>query len=215
MGRSTASLDEVRTEIARVCRLAWERGLIAAKDGNVSVRVGDRLLVTPSGATKGDLDPASIVLTDLEGRPEPDQLHRASSEIAMHCAVYAERPDVGAVIHAHPPCAVAHTIAKIPLEPLMPEALVELGRVPTLAFTLPGTRAVPDAVRGRIRDHDVLMLSRHGSLCVGADLREAHHRLEVLEHTARISLYARQLSGAVTPLDPATQAALRPDVPPE
>ena len=199
--------------MVRVCRLAWEKGLIAAKDGNVSVRVdARRLLVTPSGQTKGDLDPASLVLTDLEGRPEPGQGERASSEVAMHCAVYAVRPDVGAVIHAHPPCAVAHTIAGVELEPLMPEALVELGRVVTLPFTLPGTRAVPDAVRGPIATADVLMLSRHGSLCAGPELRTAYHRLEVLEHTARISLYARQLSDGVTPLPPEVQARLRPDL---
>lgn len=192
-----------------MCRLAWQKGLIAAKDGNVSVRVGDRLLVTPAGLTKGDLDPASVVSTDLRGHPEPDQAHRASSEVAMHCTVYAERPDVGAVIHAHPPCAVAHTIAEVPLEPLMPEAWVELGPVATLPFTLPGTGEVSAAVADRIREHDVLMMSRHGSICAGRDLEQAYHRLEVLEHTARISLYARQLRPDVVPLTHAVRSALR------
>jgi len=130
----------------------------------------------------------------------------------MHVAVYAERGDVGAVIHAHPPCAVAHTIAGIPLEPLMPEALVELGVVVTLPFTLPGTEEVPTAVRGPIRRADVLMLSRHGCLCAGPSLEVAHHRLEVLEHTARISMYARQLSRDVEPLPPDVRAHLRPDL---
>jgi len=195
-----------------VCRLAWEKGLIAAKDGNVSVRLDDgHLLVTPAGQTKGDLAPSDLVVTDLRGRPF-DGPARPSSEVAMHCAVYAERPDVHAVIHAHPPCAVAHTIAGVPLEPLMPEALVELGRVVTLPFTLPGSDAVPEAVRGPVRAADVLMLSRHGSLCTGPDLRTAYHRLEVLEHTARISLYARQLAPDVAPLGRDVQARLRPDL---
>ena len=179
----------------------------------MSVRVDEQhLLVTPAGHTKGDLEPASLVLTDLHGHPTPGQTERASSEVGMHCAVYAARPDAGAVIHAHPPCAVAHTIAGIDLEPLMPEALVELGRVVTLPFTLPGTAAVPDAVRGPVATADVLMLSRHGSLCVGPDLQTAYHRLEVLEHTARISLYARQLSTSVAPLSADLQAKLRPDL---
>lgn len=191
-----AQIGEARRALVEVCRLMHQRNYIAAGDGNVSVRIGDRkLLVTPSGARKGFLEPADMVLCDLEGRPLPGERRRPSSELAMHVAVYQERPDVNAVVHAHPPCAIAHTIAGVSLGlPLMPEVFCELGEIVTLPYTTPTTAEVPDMLREPIRCHVALIMERHGSITVGPTLAKAYDRLEVLEHTARISLMAHSLA---------------------
>ncbi len=181
------------------------RGYIVASDGNVSVRVGEnRILVTPSGARKGFLDPQELVVCDLSGRPVRGESARASAEIAMHVVVYAERPDVTAVVHAHPPCAVAHTIAGLSLAaPLMPETLCALGEIVTLRYTTPTTQEVPEALREPIRTAVALLMERHGSITVGKTLAEAYDRLEILENSARVSMMARVLSlgGQASPLN--------------
>lgn len=202
---------QARRDIADVCQLMHQRGMLAARDGNVSVRVGARrLLVTPSGARKGFMAPGQMVLTDLEGRPVRGETGVPSSEIAMHVVVYKNRPDVNAVVHAHPPYAVAHTVAGISLaEPLMPEVFCELGEVLTVPYTTPGTVEVPSALAEPIRNHQVLMLEAHGSLCVGPTLHKAYDRLEILEHAARISAIARSMQGAnVKGLSPQQLASL-------
>jgi L-fuculose-phosphate aldolase len=203
-----------RAALVEVGRRLERKGLIVALDGNLSVRLDDDvLLVTPSGVPKGEMTPDDLVRTDLAGQPlGPGQ---PSSEIGMHLGVYAQRPDVRAVIHAHPPTAIAHTVAGVSLaEPLMPEAWVELGPVPTVALAQPGTDAMREQVETPIRTHDVLMLERHGSLTVGPDLRVAMSRLEFLEQSARVSLIARLLAtGPLAPLPADLQAALRPEHP--
>jgi L-fuculose-phosphate aldolase len=192
-----ADLPRARQALAEVSQRMHARGYIVANDGNVSVRIGEsKLLVTPSGARKAFLKAADMVLCDLRGRPVAGEKRRPSSELPMHLAVYEERPDVNAVVHAHPPCAVAHTIAGVSLAvPLMPEAFCALGDVLTLPYTTPTTEQVPDALREPIRTRVALMMARHGSITVGATLDQAYDRLEVLEHTARISMFSRVLGG--------------------
>lgn len=199
-----------RQAIVLVCRAMYERGYLVAGDGNVSVHLGDRILLTPTRTRKGHLHPSQLILCDLEGAPLPDQPGRPSSELLMHLLAYRARPEVRAVVHAHPPYAVAHTIAGVSLaEPLVPEAWAELGPVPTVPYATPTTAEVPAALEAPIRRHDVLLLERHGSLTLGRSLEEAYDRLEVLEHTAKMSFLARQLGGGrVRPLDPGQLEAL-------
>lgn len=199
-----------RQAVVEVCRSMYERGLLVAGDGNVSVHLGQHLLVTPTRSRKGHLHPSELVLCELDGTPLPGQTGRPSSELLMHLLAYRARPEIRAVVHAHPPYAVAHTIAGVSLaEPLVPEAYAELGAVPTVPYATPTTKEVPEALEGPIRRHDVLLLERHGSLTLGRTLEEAYDRLEVLEHTAKMSFLARQLGGGrVAPLDPAQLRAL-------
>jgi L-fuculose-phosphate aldolase len=208
-----ADVHRARLAIVETCGRMYQRGYIVAADGNVSVRIGgERMLVTASGGRKGHLTPDSLVLCDLEGRPLRGEPRRPSSEIAMHVEVYRQRPDANAVVHAHPPCAIAHTIAGVSLaEPLMPEAFCALGEVLTIPYTTPTTDQVPAAIRGALAAHQVLLLERHGSICLGRTLAEAYDRLEVLEHTARISMFARVLSpsGRIAGLDAGAREELR------
>jgi L-fuculose-phosphate aldolase len=182
----------------RIGRLMWERGYVAATDGNLSARLGsDRLLVTASGLSKGFLTADDLVVIQLNGEPVPSyrgRALRASSEISMHLEVYRQRSDVNAVVHAHPPLATAFSIAGVSLARcVIPEVVVTLGSIPTAEYATPGTTEVPAAIRQAIRDYEAIILAHHGSLTVGRSLWEAYLRLEKVEHTAEITLAAQQL----------------------
>jgi L-fuculose-phosphate aldolase len=206
------SEHELRQEVLRVGRLLWERGFVAATDGNLSVRLGsNRLLVTASGLSKGFLSADDLVVIDGDGEPLPayrGRGRRASSEIAMHLEVYRQRPDVNAVVHAHPPLAVAFSIAGVSLARcVIPEVIVTLGGIPTTGYATPGTAEVPASIRQAIREYDAIVMAHHGSLTVGRTLWEAYLRLEKVEHTAQITLAAQQL-GRVQMLSPQAVQAL-------
>jgi L-fuculose-phosphate aldolase len=196
-----ATEESLRQEIVRVGRLLYERGLIVAGDGNISARLSDELIVTtPSGACKGMLAPEDMVIVDTDGRPRGQR--RPSTELQLHLAVYRQRPDVQAVVHAHPPTAVTCTLVGVRLdEPLLPEAIVTLGAVPTAPFALSGTPEMDEAIRPLLPDHNAILLSHHGALTLGRDLMQAFHRMEQVEHMAKILFMARQLGGA-RPLAP-------------
>jgi L-fuculose-phosphate aldolase len=200
--------------MVRVGRLMWERGYVTATDGNLSARLGsDRLLVTPSGLSKGFLSTDDLLLIRPDGEPmsrfrRSGEDWRPSSEILMHLEVYRQRPDVNAVVHAHPPLATAFSIAGVSLARcVLPEVVVTLGGIPTAEYATPGTTEVPATIRQVIEDNDAVVLAHHGSLTVGKTLWEAYLRLEKVEHTARITLAAQQL-GRVSTLSPQAVAKL-------
>jgi len=203
---------EMRQEMVRLGRLMWERGYVAATDGNLSARLGrDRLLVTTSGQSKGFLSVDDLVIISLDGEPVPSHRGRGlrpSSEILMHLEVYRQRPDVNAVIHAHPAISTAFSIAGVSLARcVIPEVIVTLGTIPTADYATPGTGEVATSIREAICDYDALILAHHGSLTVGKSLWEAYLRLEKVEHTAQITLAAQQL-GQVQTLSPEAVAKL-------
>ena len=191
--------SDAREEMIRICRLVWERGFVAATDGNVSVRLqADRLLTTPSGMSKGLLTGDDLLVTDLDGVPvDSEQTRRGlrpSSEIRMHCAAYRLRPDICAVVHAHPPIATACTVAGVSLtEAVLPEVAVNLGGIPTTEYARPSSAQGAEVIRDWIVGYDALLLDHHGTLTVGRTLLEAYLRLE------KVVFAARQL-GAVRPL---------------
>jgi L-fuculose-phosphate aldolase len=203
---------EMRQEMVRIGHLMWERGYVAATDGNLSVRLSsDRLLVTASGQSKGFLSADDLVIISLDGEPVPSHRGRGlrpSSEILMHLEVYRQRPDVKAVVHAHPPVSTAFSIADVSLARcVIPEVIVSLGTIPTAEYATPGTGEVATSIREAISDYDALILAHHGSLTVGRTLWEAYLRLEKVEHTAQITLAAHQL-GQVRTLSPEAVAKL-------
>ena len=196
------------TERAAVCevgRLLYDRGYVAANDGNISVRVGgDRLLITPSGVSKGRMTPDMLLVTDLTGRVVEGDRH-PSSEGKMHYAVYAGRPDVRAVVHAHPPVATAFAVCRRGLTtPYLAELVVGLGEVPvTPSFAMLSTEEVPDSVRPWLAGHNALLLANHGALAWGESLWQAFDRMEIVEHTAKIVENVELLGGgtALTPAE--------------
>lgn len=186
-----------RRAIVAVCRRLYERGLIAGPDGNVSVRLGpDRVLVTPSGMSKVDVRPGDLVEVALDGTRRTSRAaasyREASSEVYLHLRMYSRRPDVMAVVHAHPPVATGFAVAGETLPGrVLPELIVQMGDLALVPFALPGGRAIADALEPYVRQHDAFLLANHGAVTVGPSLETAHQRMESVEHAARIVLTAR------------------------
>jgi L-fuculose-phosphate aldolase len=194
-------MDEarIRADIVEVGRRLYARGLISGNEGNVSVRQGEALFITPAGVCKGFLTPEMIVKADLEGQKLGGEL-RVSTEVLMHTAVYARRSDVGAVVHAHPPTATGFAVAGVPLDrPLIAEAVVTLGPVPVIPYGTPSTTELARNVGGAICEAQGLLLANHGALTVGDSIYRAWERMETIEQLARIALVARTL-GQANPL---------------
>jgi L-fuculose-phosphate aldolase len=191
-----ADETRLREEIVEAGKRLYKKGFVAANDGNVSVRLdGGRILITPSGVCKGDMDPGMMVVVDGDGKVLSGRL-RPSSEMKMHLAVYRIRDDVRAIVHAHPPKATAFAVAGLPLDKLtLPEVVFSLGRVAFSEYGTPSTKQVPEAVVRVIGDAGAVLLANHGALTVGAGVMDAYFRMETLEHFAAITLYARLLGG--------------------
>ncbi len=198
----------LKRDIVTVCRRLYERGLIAGPDGNVSVRVApDRVLVTPAGMAKVDVQAEDLIELSLDGRQLRGHA-RASSEVQMHLRIYQRRADVHAIVHAHPPTATGFSVAGESLaECVLPEVIAQVGWVPLLPYATPGTAALADAFEPYVADHDAFLLANHGATTLGPTLAAAHQRMESLEHAARILLTARLL-GRVNTLTPAQVEAL-------
>jgi L-fuculose-phosphate aldolase len=189
-------LTSLRADIVEVGRRLWTRGFVAANDGNISVRISrDRLLVTPANVSKGFMAPEMMVVTDLMGAVvEASQGWKPSSEIQMHLVAYRERPDVGAVVHAHPPLSTGFAVAGIPLDrAVLAEVVTTLGSIPIAEYGTPSTRELAESVAPYVKAHDGLLLANHGALALGRDLFGAYYKMETIEHFARISLVARML----------------------
>lgn len=197
MSHAHPSEAALRDEICQVGRRLYQRGLIAAGDGNISARLPDNtVLITPAGLCKGELCPDDMVVVDLDGRllrAAPGR--RQSSEQLLHLHAYNCRPDVAAIVHAHPPTAVALTLAGVSMaEPLLPEALLALGPVPTTPYARTGTAELAHAIDAVVADHDALLLSHHGGLTLARTPTAAYFLMEQVEHCAKI-IHAAVLLG--------------------
>ena len=191
---------EHRRDIVEVCKRVYAHGWLAATDGNVSVLMADgRIVATPTGVHKGYIGEADLIVIDRSGK-KLSGTREPSSEIMMHLAAYDVRPDVRAVVHAHPTNCIAFSLAGVSLaQCLLPEIVFTFGAIPTTAYTTPTTEEVPREVTRWLRDFDAMILDRHGSLTVGADVFAAYDKLERMEHVAEITFRARQL-GPMRPL---------------
>jgi len=185
---------EPRKEILRVCRKLDALGFVPATDGNVSARLdGKSILITPSMLPKGEIRESQLLVTDMEGRVLQGR-GRPSSEIRMHLYAYKMRPDVKAIVHAHPPFATAFAAAGLDLiAPLLPEVVLTVGPVPLARYATPSTEAVPRSIAPLIKKHQALLLANHGVLALGNNLNEALQRLERVEHLAKVSFLARAI----------------------
>jgi L-fuculose-phosphate aldolase len=188
--------DELKKDICEVGRRLYERGYVAAKEGNVSIRVSENeVLSTPAGVCKGTMTPDMIVACDPAGRKLAGEL-RVSTEIQMHLAVYRTRPDVKAVVHAHPPTSTGFAVSGVPLnQAVLAEVVVTLGCIPLAEYGTPSTKELADSVERLVSMSDGLLLSNHGALTVGQDLFDAYYKMEVIEHFAKVSLVSRLLGG--------------------
>jgi L-fuculose-phosphate aldolase len=204
---SVSHEDALHADLIWVCRQLSEKGLVAATDGNVSCRCLDgSVLITPRGIPKGELQAGDLLRMDHQGRVLAGA-NQPSSEFRMHLAVYAQRPDVGAVVHAHPPVLTAFTLAGMAfVAEALPEVWLNIGPVPTAAYATPSTAEVVASIAPYLEHHQAILLERHGSLTLGKDLREAYLRLEKLEHASYSLMYSRMMSERLP--DPLPAAAL-------
>jgi L-fuculose-phosphate aldolase len=171
-----------------------DRSFVAAMDGNLSVRLkADRILVTPTCVSKGAMRPADMVIVDLDGRRVAG--HRnVTSEIGMHLLVYKMRPDVEAIVHAHPPTATGFAAAGIPLtEPLVCEVVMGLGCIPLARYGTPGTSELAQTLEPFVPAYDAILMSNHGVVTYGDTLEHAYMKMETVEHFAQIALVTHLL----------------------
>ncbi len=196
MSEALFSEDEVKTEIIRVMKTLYDRGLVSALGGNVSARLpgSKEVWITPSGVFKGDLHSEDLIKIDLEGNILEGYL-RPSVEWPLHIAIYKKRPDVNAVIHAHNPITTGLALAGIELKPITVEAVVTLRRVPIVPFAYPGTDELAKLVADHIEGVRALVLQNHGVVAVGYNLVEAEAVVETLEEVALTQLVAILTSG--------------------
>jgi L-fuculose-phosphate aldolase len=191
---------ELRQYLVEICHRLYRQGMIAAGDGNVSARLDDeRVLVTPTGFHKGFIKEDDLVITDLHGKLLRGT-RKPSSEFLMHELIYAERPEMGAVVHAHPPITVGLALAGVSLaQCVLSETCLVLGAILTAPYSTPTTDEVPTVLRPYVRQANAVVMDRHGALTYGRTLDEAYNRMEAMEHAAKIT-HAARVIGPVTPL---------------
>ncbi|MEW5693384.1 MAG: class II aldolase/adducin family protein [Candidatus Hydrogenedentota bacterium] len=187
-------LFRARKEIVEIGKRMYENGLVVAFDGNISIRVEkNRVLATPQGVCKGELNIDDIVLMDLNGNVF-NGAKKPSSEIKMHLVAYNIREDIKAVVHAHPQYSTAFAVSEFDLSKcVLPEVIATLGAIPKAPYATPSTTEVPDSIKELVPKCDAMLLQNHGVLTFGEDLKQAYYRLETVEHFARIYYYAMNI----------------------
>lgn len=193
------NLYSLKKDIVEAGRRVYDRGYVASNDGNISARIDEkRVVITPTGISKGFMSPDDLVIVDyegsvLEGKKKP------SSEVYMHLRIYKERLDVNSVCHAHPPIATGFAVAGIPLtQCILPEVIISLGGVPLAEYGTPGTDEFYKPILKYLKDYDAFLLENHGALTIGKDVMNAYHKMETLEHFAHIAFVATQLGNVNT-----------------
>ncbi len=194
----------LKQAIVRVARRLDQKGILTSTDGNISALLDDGgTLITPSGSCKGELEPEQIVRLFRDGSPRAG---RPSSEIALHRMIYAHRPEIRAIIHAHPPYATAYAVAGIALDqPILSEAILTLGRVPVASYALPTAEELARSVEPFVTLHDAVLMRFHGAVCFSRSIEQAGYLMETLEHVARIDFIRRALGS--NELIPASEVA--------
>jgi L-fuculose-phosphate aldolase len=193
--------DDARKQLAEVCRLTYWRGYVGGLEGNLSIRINEsEILSTPASTCKGRVAPEHFIVTDTTGNQLRTPPHarggraKPSSELAMHIIAYKLRPDIRAIVHAHPIVATGFTVAGVQMHKcVLPEVVTTVGIVPTAPYATPSTEEVPISIAALLSKHDLILLDHHGALAVGRDIWDAFYKIEMLENMARTSLAAHQL----------------------
>ena len=185
---------EARRDIIATAKQVYKAGIVAATDGNISHRLmTDRVMITPAGRSFANLNTNEISYVDIDGNILNFE-HKPSSELPMHLEIYRQRPEINAVIHAHPPFATAFTITGNSLsDPILPEVVMMFGKIPTAPYATPSTQESAESIRHLIKEHDAILLDHHGAVTYGKSLDEAYYKMEKLEHAAKTILAAKSL----------------------
>jgi len=189
-----SSESQSRREMSAFGKMIYERGYVAATDGNLSVRLDEnRILSTPTAMSKGMMRPSDMVIVDMEGRLIKGK-RNVSSEIAMHLLIYKMRPDIHGIVHAHPQTATGFAAAGMALNvPLVCEVVIGLGSIPLAKYGTPGTRELTDALEPLVSQYDAILMSNHGVVAYADTLHNAYMKMETVEHFAQIALVTHML----------------------
>ncbi|HVJ07419.1 MAG TPA: class II aldolase/adducin family protein [Acidisarcina sp.] len=192
-----ASERELLRELVSIGKRMYRMGYAPGTSGNISVRLdSQRILATPTGCGKSLMRPSDMVVVDPDGHKLCGK-HNPTSELGMHLTVYRMRPDVQAIVHAHPPIATAFAACRKALdEPICSEILMTTGPVPLAAYATTGTEEVSASLEPFIPMYDAILLANHGVLTYGGSLLDAFMKMETTEHFAQVCLAAHQLGGA-------------------
>ena len=195
-------INRLKRRICVIGKRMHQRKYISGYDGNISVRLGnDRILITPTGVCKGDLEPDMLLELGLSGTilDSPGGFS-PTSELNMHMDVYSSREDINGIIHAHPIHATALSLLYFDIStPVLPESLFSFGKIGVADFAIPTTKAVVDSIKPLLQEHDAIILKKHGTITFGKDIMESYYRLESLEHTCEI-IYKTSVNGKALPL---------------
>ena len=184
----------LRRQMVQVSLRLYERGLIVAGEGNLSIRLSDHhFLVTPAGVAKGRLKPQDLLEIGLSGR---NPFGKPTSEWPVHREIYGARPDVCAICHAHPPWATAFSVAGRDLDgTLLTETAKFLPKVPLAARAVPGSEEVAATVVPLLEGSDAVLLGSHGAVTLGIDLEAAFFLMETVERLAQVTLLSELAAG--------------------
>ncbi len=188
----------LREEICEIGRRMYARRMVAANDGNISVRLSkEEILCTPTGVSKGYMKPEQLCKIDLSGNVlTMAEGFGPSSEVKMHLRVYQKRPDISAVVHAHPIFATGFAVMGRALDiPIMPEVIVNFGKVPLAPYGTPSTAEIPDAIEPYLADYQAILLESHGALTWAKELQTAYMKMESVEFYAELLYRTTQLGG--------------------
>ena len=191
-------IESLRADIVRYSHLLHDNGWVANHDGNLTARLDEgHLLCTPTAVSKGDVQPSWLIVVDSENQVIEGS-RRSFSELQLHRAAYAARPDISVVIHSHPPVCCGYAVAGVPLPyPLLAEPVVSLGpEIPMVPYFRPGSPELSTAIGEALQKADVVILERHGVLSVGGGFEQAYLRMELLEHQAKIAMNASRIGDA-------------------
>lgn len=190
--------NETRRKVVEISKRLYNRGLVAGAGGNVSARIPGtkEILITPSGLCKGFLNIEDILKIDMEGKVLEGKL-KPTSETLMHIAIYKNRDDIEAVVHAHPPFCTGFACARMPLNySVYPEVIAMVGEIPLVEYVTPSTKELAEKVAEYAKKYNALLLANHGTITLGASLEQAYQRTELLEDFAKIILVSRLLGGS-------------------
>ena len=190
----TKTENELRQDIVEIGRCLHRFGFVAANDGNITTRLDDqRILATPTGVSKGRMSPDDLVVIDYEGKKISGRAG-VTSEIAMHLLVYKRRPNISAVVHAHPATATGYAAAGLSLnKAIISEIVYSLGCIPLAPYGTPGTPDLLQAIEPLVGSYDALLLANHGVVTYAPDVWGAYYKMETVEHFAKISLVTELL----------------------
>lgn len=190
--------DYLIKSIVEICQKLDEKGFVANHDGNVTVRFEDMLLATPTAQSKGDIVPEMILVLDMEGN-KLQGIGKPFSEIKLHLAAYRAREDISAVVHAHPPFAMARGLVGGDFEISIPEAIVSIGYfIPVTRYAFPGAKEHEEIIEDALAKCDLFMMAGNGVLSVGQNVKDAYLRMELLEHLLKIDYYAKSMGNIVS-----------------